>query len=394
LLPDERVAATGRAHALAWIWDPDERTVQQPGQLQSERSIIAELEDAVRSGSPEKRVNTLREITTLFLHGGEHMTEAQIRIFDDVLCMLVCRVETRARAELSKTVSTLDYAPIDLIQRLAHDDEITVAGDVLAHSSRVSESTLVEVAATKGQEHLMALSGRANLTAAVTDIIVDRGENRVIRKLAGNASAHFSETGYSGMVLRAEADDELAQILGMRVDLPSKQLRDLLGRATDTVRTRLLAGAPSDLRDEITRVLKTFSDSARGDGLSARDFSSAEEAVKRMKGLNELNDTSLVWFANAKRFSEIAAGLGLLNNVPTAIIAKVLEGPRADLVLIPCKSAGLKWSTAEKILYHRPVKHRIDTHTLELAERDYARLSLDTAQRTLRFWLVHNKIGK
>jgi uncharacterized protein (DUF2336 family) len=368
--------------------------VQHPGQLQPEQSIIAELEEAVRSGSSEKRVNTLREVTSLFLHGGEQLSEEQIRVFDNVLCMLVSRVESRARAELSKCLSSLDYAPIDVVQRLARDDEIAVARDVLVHSSRVTESTLVEVAATKGQEHLMALSGRANLTEAVTDLIVDRGENRVIRKLAGNTSARFSESGYSGMVVRAEADDELTQILGMRVDLPAKHLRELLSRATDTVRTRLLASAPPDLRDEITRVLKTFTDAARGDGFSGRDFSVAEEAVKRMKGLNELNDTSLVWFAEAKRFSEIAAALGLLNNVPTGMIAKVLEGPRADLVLIPCKSAGLKWPTVEKILWHRPVKHGIDAGTLKLAEKDYGRLSLDTAQRTLRFWLVHNKIGK
>jgi uncharacterized protein (DUF2336 family) len=370
------------------------RDVQKPEQLQPEHSVISELEDAVRSGSPERRVNTLREVASLFLNGGEHLTEEQIRVFGDVLCMLVARVETRARAELSRCLSGIDYAPVELIQRLAHDDEIAVAGDVLTHSSRVSESTLVEVATTKGQEHLMALSGRANLTEAVTDIIVDRGENRVIRKLAGNTTARFSETGYSGMVVRAEADDELTQILGMRVDLPVTHLRELLRRATDAVRIRLLADAPQHLRDEITRVLKTFADAARGDGLSGRDFTAAEEAVKRMKGLNELNDASLVWFAEAKRFSEIAAGLGLLNSVPTATIAKVLEGPRADLVLIPCKSAGLKWSTVEKILYHRPIKHGIDTGTLKLAEKDYARLSLDTAQRTLRFWMVHNKIGK
>jgi uncharacterized protein (DUF2336 family) len=361
---------------------------------QPEYSIITELEEAVRSGSAQKRVNTLRDVTNLFLHDGERLSEEQIHIFDNVLCMLVSRVETRARAELSKCLSTLDYAPVDVIQRLARDDEIAVAGSVLTHSSRLAESTLVEVASTKGQDHLMAISGRANLTEAVTDIIVDRGENRVIRKLAGNTTARFSEAGFSEMVVRAEADDELTAIIGMRVDLPAKDLRELLRRATDTVRIQLQATAPPELREEIERVLKTFTDAARGDGLSSRDFTTAEEAVKRMKGLNELNDNSLLWFAEAKRFSEVAAGLGLLNNVPTEMIAKVLEGPRADLVLIPCRSAGLKWPTVAKILKFRPVKHRIDDETLKLAERDYQKLSLDTAQRTLRFWMVHNKVGK
>jgi len=34
----------------------------------------------------------------------------------------------------------------------------------------------VEIASTKGQDHLLAISGRTNLPEAVTDVIVDRGE--------------------------------------------------------------------------------------------------------------------------------------------------------------------------------------------------------------------------
>jgi uncharacterized protein (DUF2336 family) len=360
----------------------------------SEHSIITELEDAVRGSSSEKRVHTLRQVANLFMHDGERLSDDQIKVFDNVLCMLVSRVETRARAELSKHLAPVDYAPIEIIQRLARDDEIAVAESVLAHSSRLSESTLVEVAATKGQEHLMAISGRANLTETVTDIIVDRGENRVIRKLANNATAQFSDNGYSGMVTRAEDDEMLSEIIGLRIDLPPKHLRDLLRRATDAVRVRLTAQASPEQQEEISRILKSIADAARGDGLSGRDFTLAEEAMKRMKGLNELNDAAIAWFAEAKRFSEIAAALGLLNNVPTEMVARVLEGPRADLVLIPCRSAGLGWPAVEKVLKFRPVKHRIDDETLKLAGRDYARLSLDTAQRTLRFWMVHNKVGK
>ena len=173
--------------------------VQQPA-----HSIIAELEDAVRGGSSEKRVETLRQVTDLFLNDGERLSDDQVKVFDDVLCLLIARVETRAKAELSKRLAPLDYAPFEVIQHLASDDEIAVAGDVLTHSSRVSTDTLVEIASTKGQDHLLAISGRANLPEAVTDVIVDRGEGKVIRKLANNASAQFSEAGYSGIVARAE----------------------------------------------------------------------------------------------------------------------------------------------------------------------------------------------
>jgi integrase len=358
-------------------------------------SIIAELEDAVTSGSSERRVSTLRQVTDLFLHDGERLSEDQVKVFDDVLCLLVTRVESRARAELGARLAPLDYAPFEVIQHLARDDDIAVAGSVLATSSRLRTSDLVEIASTKGQDHLLAISGRKNLPEAVTDVIVDRGESKAIRKLANNTSARFSDAGYSKIVARSEADAELIEILGLRVDLPIKFLRDLLKRATDAVRERLMALAPPELQEEIRRVLKAIASVAGGESPPTRDFRQAEAVVKRMKGLNELNDATIIRFAEAKKFDEVAASLAILNNsAPTEMMARLLEGHRADLILIPCKSAGLGWAAVERILCDRAVKHRIDEVTLKQALKDYAKLSAETADRTLRFWQLHEKLEK
>jgi hypothetical protein len=75
-------------------------------------------------------------------------------------------------------------------------------------------------------------------------------------------------------------------------------------------------------------------------------------------------------------------------------MVRVLEGPRADLVLIPCKAAGLGWTTVAAILKNRPVRFRVDAATLQLASTDYGRLSKETAERTVRFWLLHDKLEK
>jgi len=358
-----------------------------------ENSIIVELEEAVRAGSSEKRVKTLRQVTNLFLHDGARFNDEQIKVFDDVLCLLVARVESRARAELSTSLAPVEYAPNEIIQRLARDDEIGVAGQVLSNSKRVTMNTLVEVASTKGQDHLFAISNRKDLPEAVTDVIVNRGERRVIRNLATNTTARFSDTGFAGMVAHAEGDDEITEIMGLRIDLPIKFLRDLLRRATEAVRKRLTAAAPPQLQEEIKRVLEVIAGSTTSTA-PAQDYSRAEEIVKRMKGLNELTDKSIASFAGTKRFNEVAAALALLNNVPTDMMAKVIEGPRHDLVLIPCRSAGLTWPAVESILHNRPVKLPIDAETLRVASRDYGKLSAETAQRTLRFWQVHDRIGK
>src|SRR5437899_9457576 len=131
---------------------------QQPA-----HSIIAELEDAVRGGSSARRVETLRQVTDLFLNDGERLSEEQVRVFDDVLCLLIARVETRARAELSKRLAPIDYAPFEVIEQLASDDEIEVAGEVLTHSTRLGTDALVKIARTKGQDHRLAFSARPEL---------------------------------------------------------------------------------------------------------------------------------------------------------------------------------------------------------------------------------------
>ena len=363
--------------------------------MQEAFSIIDELEEAVSNGSTDRRVNTLRRVTDLFLHNGERLSDDQVRVFDDVLCHLVTRVETRVRAELSGRLASLQCAPSGVIERLAWDDEIAVAGTVLTESNRLTTSTLVEIATTKGQDHLFAISGRPDLPEAVTDVIVDRGESRVIRKLADNTSARFSEAGFNGMVAHAEADDELTEILGLRADLPLKFLRDLLQRATEAVRARLASIAPAQLQEEIKRVLKTLANTAPAEHSPARDFSKAEAAARRMKGLNELNDDAITRFAETKKFDEVAASLALLNNsAPTHMMARLLEGPRTDLILIPCKSAGLGWAAVEAILSNRPVTHRISEATLAAAIKDYGKLTVQTAERALRFWQLHGKLEK
>ncbi len=50
----------------------------------------------------------------------------------------------------------------------------------------------------------------------------------------------------------------------------------------------------------------------------------------------------------------------------------------SDLILIPCKAAGLSWQAVESVLQNRPVKPKIDELTMKVAFKDYAKL-LQTA---------------
>jgi uncharacterized protein (DUF2336 family) len=173
------------------------------------QSIIAELEEAIQSGSQDKRVETLRRVTDLFLSGADRLNDSQIAVFDDVLGLLIKRIESKAMIELSARLAPIDNAPPEVIRRLAWDDNIAIAEPVLAHSTRLTSDDLIGVAEAKGQQHLLAIAGRSELEEAITDVLVDRGDRAVKHKLAGNTGARFSDNGFSALVKNAENDEAL-----------------------------------------------------------------------------------------------------------------------------------------------------------------------------------------
>jgi hypothetical protein len=179
------------------------------------------------------------------------------------------------------------------------------------------------------------------------------------------------------------------EILGLRVDLPVRCLRALLKQATVAVRERLMSRAPPELQEEIRQVLKSISSAPNE---NARDFSRAEALVELLHKVSKLHDEDVIKFAEGEKFDCVAASIALLSGAPTELIAQLLEGARSDLMLIPCKSARLSWSAVESILRNRPFVQKTGDQVLWSAAKDYDRLSLVTAQRTLRFWQVHNKI--
>ena len=143
---------------------------------------------------------------------------------------------------------------------------------------------------------------------------------------------------------------------------------DLTFARKHAVRSRLLAVAPPAVQEEIRQVLNEIAREAQPPG---RNFGVAEELVKLMKELSELDDAAVYNFAESKKFDEVTVALAVLNDMPVEMTARLMDGPRADLILIPCRSGRLNWPTVESILRNRPAFGPIDEKTLEIAERDY-----------------------
>src|ERR1700710_1768372 len=113
----------------------------------AERSIVDEVEAAIKLGSPEKSLETIKRVTDLFLLSAGSLNGEQIELFDGVLERLIKTIELRAiadvsariaLAEMSEQLAPIAQAPPTVIRHLAHHDEIAVAGPVLSESPRLS----------------------------------------------------------------------------------------------------------------------------------------------------------------------------------------------------------------------------------------------------------------
>ncbi len=163
-------------------------------------SLIPELEEVLQNGSAERRARTLQRITSLFLNGADHYNEDHVELFDGVFMRLIEEIETKARAELAHRLAPVGNAPLEAVRRLAKDDDIAVAGPVLEQSPRLPEADLVDIARTKSQAHLLAISGRTGIAESVTDELVRRGDRHVVRSVADNRQARLSERGFTTLV--------------------------------------------------------------------------------------------------------------------------------------------------------------------------------------------------
>jgi uncharacterized protein (DUF2336 family) len=356
--------------------------------------LVADLETAVQQGHHDKRVAILRQVTDLFVGGAEAFSEEHVDLFGDVLARLIDQVENRVLAELSIKLAPVANAPGAVIQTLARHDEIAVAGPVLTQSVRLSDGDLLDIAKSKGQMHLGAISERARLAAAVTDVLVERGNATVVRKLSRNHGATFSDAGFSALAKRAECDAQLAEGLGGRVDLPPSVLRDLMAKATDAVRARLIAYASPAAHAEIQRALGVASARVAREVAAPRDFRRAESVIDGLHVTDQLDEAAVVQFAEAGRYEEMVVALARLCDAPIELIESLLQSISPDGLLLACRACDIHWQTFSAVVTKRVPHRPMSAVELEKARVDFLKLTPAMAKRIYRFWMVRDVAKK
>jgi len=296
-------------------------------------SLADELEAVVASGSTARRGDILSRVTDLFIYDAQRYSADQIGLFGDVMARLARGMGADARARLAERLAPIANAPVNVVQMLALDENASVAGSLLVRSERLSERTLLLIAGSKGQPHLAVLARRGPLSQAVTDLLITRGDQAVLATLLRNRSARFSAAGWRHLHERSRTDARLAAELAGRSD----------------------------------------------QGLDEHPRSSSEAKVYR--------------HARDGKLFETATALAVLSGIPSDAVERALLNPRADVVLVIAKAAGLSSITTEALVRLRAADRGMSAEDVAQALAKFNRLPRDSARRVLNFFRIRLEKG-
>jgi uncharacterized protein (DUF2336 family) len=344
-------------------------------------SFLAELEEAVSRGTAESCSRALWRATDILIAGS--YSEDEIWTFGEVIDRLANEIEASARARLARTLAKSNNAPFRLVKRLASDQSIEVAGPVLQQSDRLDVETLISFAKSQGQQHLLAISKRRSVPAAVTDVLVIRGSNEVLTSVAANSGATFSNFGFLHLVRRSEADSILAESVGLRKDIPRHLFHQLISKASEEVRRKLESERP-DVESHIQTIVGDVAGALHARfGPASKDYFTAKKTVAKLHRRGELTEDKLFEFAYTLKFNEAAVALALLCSLPIDIVERALLDRDRKPLLIIAKALNLAWPTAMALLFLGAPNYRITAGDLDRMKTDFAHLNAQTSQRVL-----------
>jgi uncharacterized protein (DUF2336 family) len=352
-------------------------------------SLAPELEEVLAGCDMQRRAETLRRISDLFVATASQLGEEHIAVFDEVIQRLSQGIEFRVRVELAEKLADHEHAPPETARSLAHDENIAVAGPMIQRSPRLLEEDLVTLAEQRGQDHLRALSRRRTLSERITDILVRRGDVQVVRIVAENEGARFSQAGFAQLLEKARVDVILQRMLQARCDIPAREMSILVEIAREKVRESMKrdnVGSAEELID--TTINKVAANVVRGANSRALidDYSSASAAVAQRAWKAPISEADIVEMLDGDKVDEALVALATVARIPPSMVGRAFHASHYDPLLFIVRAAGIGWDTFQLLLINKAGR-RPGASVIAGAREAHEKLSVDTARRIVQLSL-------
>lgn len=356
-----------------------------------DQSKFAKLMDLAKETSSEKRRDLLREVSDVFLEGDQsERTETECAMFDEIIGAVASDMTEQVRMELSRKVA-VSKSPLRKTARRLATDSIKVAAPVLRKSRALTEEDLVHIVNTTGQDRLLAVSKRKQLTSPVSKALVNKGEDKVVVSLLENETAEIDRETYEAVTERAMTSKVLQAPLVKRKNVPVDLLNDVYQVVEKKLREQIMARFDSVSEEELNEAL-----AASKNRLNVAYGKAPEDIDKQIKWVEDeveaerLTPPHLVQQLRNGDRSRFYASFAHFTQVSLDTIYRIIDQKDVDAMAILCRS-----SHFPKALFSTLAMQIVGGQNGVAKAKEYAdmydEVPLAAAQRAVRFWKVRSK---
>lgn len=327
--------------------------------------------------SSESRRKLLNAVTDLFLLDAEPSEESKEH-YGDIALRSLPHLDAGGRREYADSVAATETLPHQVAVSLANDGDSEVARLVLKLSPVLTDTDLAAIAISQTQEHLAAIAERARLSEGVTDILVERGDQAVLRTVSGNEGAQFSDHGFDRLLQRGGEDTAVGEALARRSDLSPQRAERVLriveqmsgpGAETGSQQGAMMARQARQQRREVRLLIADLQTGTR----------SLDEVVAMLAEEDRAFHLAQVIATRADITNEQALRVLMQRDVSgIAVLARTLE---------------LDKDSFHAVLRLRGRRLYFKARDIEDDLKAYVELDLATAERTMRFLRLKTKVA-
>lgn len=334
----------------------------------------------------DARRDLLRQVTATLAAPASTTTTADIAQFDEALAAAAADFSKQVRREIARLVAS--HEGLGRVATTLAFDDIEVAAPILRRSSALSEATLLKVVAEQSQEHLLAVTKRTHVSEALSQALVDKGNDTVVTSLLENAKAQISALTYNCIADRAENSAVLQGPLVRRKNVPPELLNAIYLKAEYGLKQEILAKLEGISPEEMDKAFARSRARVTNDYGRPEDFRVAQKRIELM-GAN-LKPATLVSLLREGKASRTAFKIAFARLTDTEIdlIERVVEGHDVDTVALLCRGAGMD----RAIFVTLAVALDADPNGALARAPDFMALYDSVppaaAERALRFWKI------
>lgn len=354
---------------------------------------LALLLELAKETSSEKRRELLRQVTDVFLTDGNARSSREAAIFDDIVDAVAADMETQVRIELSRKVAA-SGAPVARTARRLALDEIAVARPVIERSSALSSNDLLDVIALRGDDHMMAVTRRPDISEDVSSALVERGSDHVVASLLENRTARIDRQTFERVADRALTSPVLHAPFVRNKHAPLDLLNSVYlkveGQLRREIMTRFHGVSPAELEAALETSRQKLSSAY---GALPEDFTTANDHITKLTDRAALTPPALVQMLREGKRTAFIIAFAKLADVEFSLAQRLVDGKDLDALAMLCKGAGFDRGLFVTICL-MVAGDGFGIGKAEQFGKLYEQVSQQAAQRAIRFWKVRDGAAK